>query len=352
MLSFTNMLRAALSQMVRVRALFAAFAFLICFAAVQTARAQAITSYVFAPSSGTFTALSGATVQTLAGGSTDDGFYPLAPIGFNFKYNNVVYTQVSASTNGWMRFGSLANGAATNNLTSGGARPLVAPLWDDLAVSPTGGGSVSYLTTGTAPNRVFTMQWLNMRWNFSAAGPVISFQVKLYETTNAVQFVYRQEATAASTPSASIGITATATGSGNFLSLNNSGTAPTASSTVETTTIGTKPATGQIYTFTPPAAPTAASVSIGGRVMTASGRGIRNVYITLTDSNGNTRMAVSSSFGYYRFADVAAGETYIISARGKRYTFIQPTQLLNINEDTDGINFIANPNYTVSDGRK
>ena len=76
--------------------------------------------------------------------------------------------------------------------------------------------------------------------------------------------------------------------------------------------------------------------------MTASGRGIRNVYITLTDSNGNTRMAVSSSFGYYRFADVAAGETYIISARGKRYTFSQPTQVLNINEDTDGINFIAN----------
>ncbi len=78
-----------------------------------------------------------------------------------------------------------------------------------------------------------------------------------------------------------------------------------------------------------------------GRVMTASGRGIRNVYITLTDATGNNRLAVSTTFGYYRFNDVAAGETYILSAIGKRYTFSQPAQVLNINEATDAVNFIA-----------
>lgn len=107
-----------------------------------------------------------------------------------------------------------------------------------------------------------------------------------------------------------------------------------------------------IGTFEVQLAPTAASASIGGRVMTASGRGIRNVYLTLTDSNGNNRLAVSTTFGYYHFKDVAAGETYIISASAKRFTFIQQSQVLNINEDTDGINFIANPIKTVSDGRK
>ncbi|CAN5439737.1 hypothetical protein BH20ACI1_BH20ACI1_14230 [soil metagenome] len=107
-----------------------------------------------------------------------------------------------------------------------------------------------------------------------------------------------------------------------------------------------------IGAFEVQAAPTAASVSIGGRVMTASGRGIRNVYITLTDSNGNNRLAVSTAFGYYRFEDVAAGETYIISASAKQYTFSQPTQVLNINEDADGINFIANSIKTVRGGRK
>jgi hypothetical protein len=53
-------------------------------------------------------------------------------------------------------------------------------------------------------------------------------------------------------------------------------------------------------------APTAASVS--GRVMTASGRGIRNVIITMTDSQGNERTATTSSVGYYRFDNIAAGK--------------------------------------------
>jgi hypothetical protein len=89
------------------------------------------------------------------------------------------------------------------------------------------------------------------------------------------------------------------------------------------------------------ASPTAATVSISGRVMTASGRGIMNVRLSLTDSNGQVRTARTTSFGYYRFDDVQAGETYILSAIGKRYTFSQPVQVLNINEETDAVNFIA-----------
>jgi len=86
---------------------------------------------------------------------------------------------------------------------------------------------------------------------------------------------------------------------------------------------------------------TAAAVSVSGRVMTASGRGIVNVRLTLTDSSGQIRTATTTSFGYYRFDDVRAGETYILSAVGKRYTFSQPAQVLNINEDTEAVNFIA-----------
>ena len=90
-------------------------------------------------------------------------------------------------------------------------------------------------------------------------------------------------------------------------------------------------------------APTVATVSVGGRVMTASGRGIRNVVIRLTDSEGNLRTAISNSFGYYRFNDVAAGATYILTATGKRFSFSQPSQVLNINDETDGVNFIGSP---------
>ncbi len=89
-------------------------------------------------------------------------------------------------------------------------------------------------------------------------------------------------------------------------------------------------------------APTAATVSVGGRVMTASGGGIMNVRLSLTDSRGQVRTATTTASGYYQFDDVQAGDTYILTATGKRYTFSQPSQVLNVNEETTEVNFIAN----------
>lgn len=86
---------------------------------------------------------------------------------------------------------------------------------------------------------------------------------------------------------------------------------------------------------------TAASVSISGRARTTSGRGIGGVQITLTDSSGSVRTATTSSFGYYRFEDAAAGETYVLTAKGKRFAFDQPTQVINADADIADANFIA-----------
>lgn len=89
--------------------------------------------------------------------------------------------------------------------------------------------------------------------------------------------------------------------------------------------------------------PTAATVSVEGRAMTTLGKGIRNVVITMIDSVGNSRRTTTNDFGYYRFNDVNAGETYVISAKAKRLAFSKPSQVLDINEDKSDINFIANP---------
>ncbi len=97
-----------------------------------------------------------------------------------------------------------------------------------------------------------------------------------------------------------------------------------------------------IGAYEAPLGTTAATVTVSGRVITAQGRGIRNVVVTMTDSAGNTRTATSSNSGYYRFTDVPAGETYIFTARGKRFSFGQNTQVHSIMEDTSNINFIAN----------
>ncbi len=90
-----------------------------------------------------------------------------------------------------------------------------------------------------------------------------------------------------------------------------------------------------------PTTPTAASVTTGGRVVTADGRGIRNVRVTMTGADGEVRTAISGTFGYFRFQEVAAGETYIFSAFAKRYQFGEPTLIRAILEDTDDINFVA-----------
>ncbi len=87
---------------------------------------------------------------------------------------------------------------------------------------------------------------------------------------------------------------------------------------------------------------TAATVSVGGRVMAARDRVIRNVVITMIDSQGKVRTARTTGFGYYQFSDVAAGETYVFTASGKQTTFRQNTQVHSITEDTSNVNFIAN----------
>ncbi len=87
-------------------------------------------------------------------------------------------------------------------------------------------------------------------------------------------------------------------------------------------------------------APTAAGVDLGGRVKTATGRGIARARVYLTDSQGNTTMRQTNPAGYYRFADVAAGSNYILTVEHKSYSF-QPAQLLFISDENLGMDFVA-----------
>lgn len=88
-------------------------------------------------------------------------------------------------------------------------------------------------------------------------------------------------------------------------------------------------------------APTAAPVSISGRVTNNQGRGIRNVTITLTNSNGNSRTVQTTSFGYYRFDDVAAGETVTITAKARRFKFVQSSIVRTTNESITDADFVS-----------
>lgn len=87
--------------------------------------------------------------------------------------------------------------------------------------------------------------------------------------------------------------------------------------------------------------PTAASVTIGGRVVTPFGRGLGKAQLILIEADGNARYAVTNSFGYYRFEDVPAGQTATLEVRSKRYGFAP--QVINVNQEMMNLNFIAQP---------
>ncbi len=88
-------------------------------------------------------------------------------------------------------------------------------------------------------------------------------------------------------------------------------------------------------------APTASGVAARRRVKTNAGKGIRNVIVTVTFPKGETRATVSGASGFCQFAGIPAGATYIFSVLAKRYVFSQPTQIGNIIEDTQDIDFVA-----------
>lgn len=66
---------------------------------------------------------------------------------------------------------------------------------------------------------------------------------------------------------------------------------------------------------------TASGVEISGRVTTPDGRGLRGAIVTVTDSQGGQRTAVTGSFGFYRFEDVEAGSSVVIGVASRRYRF-------------------------------
>lgn len=84
--------------------------------------------------------------------------------------------------------------------------------------------------------------------------------------------------------------------------------------------------------------PTAANVSLSGRVTTSSGRGIPYATVILTDADGSARSATTNNFGYFRFGEVGSGRTYVVGVRAKGRTFA--AQVVPVSDDVAGLTFV------------
>ncbi len=198
--------------------------------------------YTFNATNGTYTPI----VGTNANISSDDVISAAIPIGFTFPYGDYIYNEVKISSNGWIGLGtSQTSSNLTNNLASTTIVPVLAPLWDDCSLAA---GICEYLLSGTAPNRIFTIQYTNLKWRYSAT-TFFNLQARLYENGK-IDFVYGSSTGNPNSPSASIGINMLPGGSGWFYSVT-PGTPATASTTTENATIATWPGEGTIYEFNP-----------------------------------------------------------------------------------------------------
>jgi hypothetical protein len=75
--------------------------------------------------------------------------------------------------------------------------------------------------------------------------------------------------------------------------------------------------------------------------LTSEGRGVSYARVTLNDASGNIVSAITNPFGYYRFVNVAAGQTYLIAVTSKQYQFTPRT--IQVSDELSGVDFIADP---------
>ncbi|MFL6375141.1 MAG: hypothetical protein ACJ73D_10780, partial [Pyrinomonadaceae bacterium] len=85
--------------------------------------------------------------------------------------------------------------------------------------------------------------------------------------------------------------------------------------------------------------PSAAQVSVSGRVLTGDGRGVRNALVVLTGSNGESVYARTSAFGYFRFENVRSGESYVASVMSRRMHFA--ARFVSVNDSLADLDFVS-----------
>ncbi|MBV9240507.1 MAG: carboxypeptidase regulatory-like domain-containing protein [Acidobacteria bacterium] len=87
--------------------------------------------------------------------------------------------------------------------------------------------------------------------------------------------------------------------------------------------------------------PTAANVTVAGRVTTASGAGLRNAVMTLVDSHGVTHMTLTTAFGYYSFDNIETGQSVAVTVTSRKYVFAPNSRVITLNDAVTDLDFVS-----------
>lgn len=316
---------------------------LIC----SSAKSQTISQYQFSASTGqSLTDMSSAT--SLLGTYVDDGASSVTSIGFTFKLAGTDYTQFSVSSNGAMGLGSTTvttTYSGPPSLASTYTTPIITAFWRD-QYTPLDGG-VYYLLSGSSPNRVLTVEWRVNQCCVSSAYQV-KFQVRLYETTNVIEFVYGSGSSTYSTSyNGSVGVSINST---NFASINTSTPAVSYSSHSATYF----PSSGTMYKLSPCSAnlAIAGNLTQGGTVKMANNdslftdpsflvqRGNTPVYQPFSATNGSASLPACGSRVYtYSISGASASEYSLSNSASGPFASVLSGTVVNTATNTPYIRF-------------
>jgi hypothetical protein len=88
--------------------------------------------------------------------------------------------------------------------------------------------------------------------------------------------------------------------------------------------------------------PTAAPISVSGRVRTVQGEGIRGATVTLMGGGLPQPMVVrTGTFGSYTFDGLRPGTTYVVSVASGRYSFPSPVRSVTLIDSLAGMDFVS-----------
>lgn len=135
-------------------------------------------------------------------------------IGFPFVFYENSYTAAGVSTNGLITFDGTSSSYRPLQIPGASTAPIknfIAPFWSDLVAGS--GSKILYTTRGEAPGRVFILKFENFQ-QYGHSNNKISFQVMLYEGTNAIEFHYLSKDSFANGTNLSVGIQSSRGGEG------------------------------------------------------------------------------------------------------------------------------------------
>lgn len=126
-------------------------------------------------------------------------------------------------------------------------------------------------------------------------------------------------------------------GTGWDLSMNTSSSALGISDT--NIIVGTGVFNGQTHAY---AMIPVANLSLGGRVLTADGAGIRNATVTISGGNLPAPVSVQTgAFGAYNFSGLQQSGSFTVTVSSKRYSMTQPSQTIILQSSVSNLNFTA-----------